>query len=116
MAACDKFSPYISVLLNITPDHLDWHGDFNKYTEAKLKVFNGSEVAVLNMDDKAVAECFDEITKKDAGLIIKNHYADDNIIVEYKGLSQNSVSLHILRSQNYRIDCSKSGISYYNAG
>ncbi len=35
----DKFSPYISVLLNITPDHLDRHGSMEVYTEAKLNIF-----------------------------------------------------------------------------
>lgn len=30
-------SPNIYILLPITPDHLDWHGDFKSYQEAKLK-------------------------------------------------------------------------------
>lgn len=35
----DTFSPYISVLLNITPDHLDRHGSMEVYTRAKLNIF-----------------------------------------------------------------------------
>jgi len=29
----------VAVLLNLTPDHLDWHGDFEAYVAAKLKIF-----------------------------------------------------------------------------
>jgi UDP-N-acetylmuramoylalanine--D-glutamate ligase len=33
------FSPECAVLLNLTPDHLDWHGSLESYESAKLKVF-----------------------------------------------------------------------------
>lgn len=32
-------SPYIAVLTNITPDHLDWHGGFENYVLAKKQLF-----------------------------------------------------------------------------
>src|SRR4051794_15026537 len=35
----ELFAPEASVLLNITPDHLDRHGTFEAYTQAKLQVF-----------------------------------------------------------------------------
>jgi len=35
----DKFRPHIGVLLNIAPDHLDWHEDIEAYRAAKLKMF-----------------------------------------------------------------------------
>lgn len=35
-----EFAPKTAVLLNITPDHLDWHGAFDLYKEAKQKIFN----------------------------------------------------------------------------
>ncbi|MES2831289.1 MAG: UDP-N-acetylmuramoyl-L-alanine--D-glutamate ligase [Pseudomonadota bacterium] len=43
-----------AALLNITQDHLDWHGDMAAYTEAKMRVFGGSTIRVLNRDDVAV--------------------------------------------------------------
>lgn len=97
LAGCEKFSADIAVLLNITPDHLDWHGDFENYKQAKLNVFNKTDVAVLNMDDKVVKESFDEIVKKELGLIIKNYHADDNIIVEYKGQAHNIMPISELK-------------------
>lgn len=45
------FAPEVAVLLNITPDHLDWHGSFAAYKEAKLKLFANQrpgDVAVVN--------------------------------------------------------------------
>jgi UDP-N-acetylmuramoylalanine--D-glutamate ligase len=35
----DSFRPAIAVLLNLTEDHLDWHGTFEAYKAAKLKIF-----------------------------------------------------------------------------
>ena len=52
-------SPHISAVLNITPDHLDYHGSFEKYTAAKEKILHNqskSDWAVLNMDDPVVRE------------------------------------------------------------
>lgn len=50
----EKFKPKISSILNITPDHLDRYHDFEKYVEAKKRIFinQGKEdFAVLNYDD-----------------------------------------------------------------
>lgn len=35
----DKFRPRIGVLLNLAPDHLDWHQDMESYRRAKLNIF-----------------------------------------------------------------------------
>ena len=35
--------PKVSVLLNLAPDHLDWHGTFAEYVAAKARVFAGQE-------------------------------------------------------------------------
>ncbi len=41
----------ISVVLNITPDHMNRYRDFQEYTETKLKLLNHSDIVVLNRDD-----------------------------------------------------------------
>jgi len=38
-------------LLNIAPDHLDWHGSFDAYALAKLSLLAASEVAIINAQD-----------------------------------------------------------------
>ncbi len=53
------FRPRISVLLNITPDHLDHHGSMDAYLRAKAKVFmeqRREDFCVLNADDAAVVK------------------------------------------------------------
>jgi len=48
------FRPKVSVVLNVTPDHLDRHRTFEIYTDAKARIFEnqqGSDFAVLNADD-----------------------------------------------------------------
>ncbi len=35
----DSFHPKVSVLVNLAPDHLDWHGSYAAYTAAKAKIF-----------------------------------------------------------------------------
>ena len=45
-----EFRPRIAVLLNIEPDHLDRHGSFEAYRDAKLRIFEnqtGDDIAVL---------------------------------------------------------------------
>ena len=42
-------------ILNLAPDHLDWHGSFEAYAAAKRKVWSGGSTAVYNADDPLVA-------------------------------------------------------------
>ncbi|WP_423370179.1 UDP-N-acetylmuramoyl-L-alanine--D-glutamate ligase [Burkholderia sp. LMG 32019] len=48
------FSPDAAAILNITQDHLDWHGSFDAYTQAKGRIFGATTTRVLNRDDAAV--------------------------------------------------------------
>lgn len=50
----NTFNPTAAVLLNISQDHFDWHGDFEHYLEAKSKVFGPDTVVILNRDDSKV--------------------------------------------------------------
>ncbi len=45
----NQFSPDYSLFLNITPDHIDYHGNFTDYLESKCKLFaNASENLVVD--------------------------------------------------------------------
>ena len=43
-----------ATVLNITQDHLDWHGDMPAYAQAKSKIFGEDTVCILNRDDPTV--------------------------------------------------------------
>lgn len=49
-----QFRPEIAIILNITPDHLDRHGNFENYAAAKERIFASQaaeDALVLNADD-----------------------------------------------------------------
>lgn len=51
----EQFHPWIAVVLNITPDHLDRHGNFENYAAAKTRITERQELddfLVLNAEDK----------------------------------------------------------------
>ena len=56
----ETFRPRVSVLLNITPDHLDrYGGDYSRYAQSKLRIFRNQrddDVLVYNYDDTLVRE------------------------------------------------------------
>ena len=50
------FEPTAAAVLNITQDHLDWHGDMAAYAAAKARIFGTRGLMVLNRDDDAVMQ------------------------------------------------------------
>ena len=59
LEATDTFHPWIAVLLNFSPDHLDRHSTVDEYAAAKTKMFTqqtDDDWAVLNADDSAALE------------------------------------------------------------
>jgi UDP-N-acetylmuramoylalanine--D-glutamate ligase len=54
----EAFRPRVAVLLNVAPDHLDWHGSFDEYAAAKARVFANQrdrDRLVFNSDDDVAA-------------------------------------------------------------
>ena len=52
-----KEAQFISAaILNIADDHLDWHGNFENYADAKFSILDRAEIAVLNADDGEVVK------------------------------------------------------------
>ena len=45
------FEPSAATVLNVTQDHLDWHGSMAHYVAAKARVFGKHAVMVINRDD-----------------------------------------------------------------
>lgn len=49
-----QFEPTAAAVLNITQDHLDWHGTMQAYTQAKSRIFGAEGLMVVNRDDPLV--------------------------------------------------------------
>jgi UDP-N-acetylmuramoylalanine--D-glutamate ligase len=52
--------PKVSIILNISTDHLDWHKKEKHYILSKLKLLKNTEFSVLNYDDKCLKNIKDK--------------------------------------------------------
>lgn len=96
-----KVSPKISVITNITPNHLNIHHSYEEYIEAKKNIFknqNKEDILVLNYDNEITRKCGDEAKGKivyfsskeklNDGIIL-----DEDIIKECK----NKIREHLIK-------------------
>lgn len=89
----EKFKPDISVILNITPDHLDrYENDFGKYVKSKMNITmnqTGDDYFIRNADDASIpAEFAGEMKKYSFSLtnpIDKGSYFEDSQLVYTDG-------------------------------
>ncbi len=50
----DSLRPLAAVVLNVSADHMDRHGDLGRYADIKARIYRGDGVMVLNADDPVV--------------------------------------------------------------
>ncbi|TJX13334.1 UDP-N-acetylmuramoyl-L-alanine--D-glutamate ligase [Tissierella creatinini] len=88
------FKPRVSLITNITPDHLDWHGNFDSYKKAKLNIMknqDSKDYLILNYDDPILRKLNSTIKPKVIWFSIKEElshgiYIKDNYIVISYGI------------------------------
>lgn len=91
------FKPKVALMLNLTPDHLDRHGDMATYLAAKAKITanqDENDFLVLNRDDpnlvhlakktKAHVIFFSQQNRLEEGVYLE----EDQIVVDYDGKRQ----------------------------
>lgn len=61
------FEPTAATVLNVTQDHLDWHGTMEAYAAAKARVFGDTGVMVLNREDPLVMKMLPEPVRLKGG-------------------------------------------------
>ncbi|QQY80536.1 UDP-N-acetylmuramoylalanine--D-glutamate ligase [Keratinibaculum paraultunense] len=94
-----EFKPKVSLILNLTPDHLNWHKTFENYIEAKKKIFKNQgkdEYTVLNYDDPLLRNMKDEVKSNLIWFSVKNKlskgiYIEDGYIVIDDGIKVEKV-------------------------
>ncbi|OGW80750.1 MAG: UDP-N-acetylmuramoylalanine--D-glutamate ligase [Omnitrophica bacterium GWA2_52_8] len=84
---CSKFSPEIGVLLNISPNHLDWHADMPDYVASKLNMFrarSAAHFAVLRKQDQD--RYFPEVAFKSKRIYFDQMTAKTELSDNYRAL------------------------------
>ncbi|MCS7228654.1 MAG: UDP-N-acetylmuramoyl-L-alanine--D-glutamate ligase [Candidatus Kryptonium sp.] len=102
----ESFKPKVSVLLNITPDHLDRYDSFGDYVLSKFRIFKNlkeDDFAVYNYDDEIVqpyAESlnviklpFSVVERLSCGAFIEDEY----IVLSYKNKKEKILKMKDLK-------------------
>jgi len=92
---CSKLKKEISVILNISLDHIDRYDSFEDYFETKTKIFENAKYCLFNYDDNFLNERIISNNKNIIPFSIKKeqgyYYYDTNKILS----NENSISIHI---------------------
>ena len=54
--SCEHFTPHCATVLNVTQDHLDWHGSLQAYQDDKLRIFGPHTLRLINRDQADLAQ------------------------------------------------------------
>ena len=105
MEATSELHPIVSVILNISPDHMDRHKDFKSYVELKEKIFahqTQNDFLILNQDDpntcnlgkgcQAERILFSTQTELDKGIFLRGN----RIIARFQNNEREMISLESL--------------------
>lgn len=88
----ETFRPFIAMLLNITSDHVNYHGSFVEYRRIKARIFanqSGKDYAILNATDKEQ----DGMTETIGARIVK--FSSENILPEGIFVQDQNIILRI---------------------
>ncbi|MDG7056291.1 MAG: UDP-N-acetylmuramoyl-L-alanine--D-glutamate ligase [Wolbachia endosymbiont of Meromenopon meropis] len=92
----DKINVEIAVLLNITPDHIDRHGNIENYTATKLKLINNSGIAVIGCDSHITFDIFNRFTGNkipiSASMLTSLPFRYHNIEIQSSDVKMNLIS------------------------
>lgn len=70
----EGFEPTAATVLNVTQDHLDWHGSLEAYAAAKQRVFGPSAFMILNREDPLVMKMLPEAVRLKGGKMEQRPY------------------------------------------
>lgn len=73
LEAIDRFKPWISAILNITPDHLDRYRSMQEYIDAKARIFENQsddDYIILNADDPLMMQLKSERLKGKGPMVL----------------------------------------------
>jgi UDP-N-acetylmuramoylalanine--D-glutamate ligase len=80
-----KFKPYVAVLLNIKPDHLDRHKSFDNYLKTKMKIFQNqqnNDWAIVHKNNNLFKLFSSQINSKI--IYFGNEFSNENLSAVYR--------------------------------
>lgn len=102
-----KISPKISVITNITPNHLNVHADMEEYIEAKKNIFKYQDqdgLLILNYDNEITRDCAKEAKGKVVFFSSKNKIANGYIVDDGKiKVCENGLRKHVFDTRNMKL-------------
>ena len=104
-----KISPKISVITNITPNHLNVHSDMEEYIDAKKNIFKHQDetgLLILNYDNEITKKCFEEAPGKAIYFSSKNKIPDGYIYDSEDGkikICENELRKHVFDTRNMKL-------------
>jgi len=97
------FRAYISVLLNVTPDHLNWHQSFDGYYAAKkhlVELQTEHDCAILNRDDPLIWALKNEVDPSVFGFSRETSISPGCFIGEESIICSNDEQENIMRLED----------------
>jgi UDP-N-acetylmuramoylalanine--D-glutamate ligase len=123
------FSPAVSAVLNVTPDHLDRHGTMEVYADTKASIAKNqdkTQVMVLNYDDPLTRDMADKTPARPvmfsrkadlpAGILLVDRDGDQTFVIREEGKEIpicNTKEIHLLGSHNHENILAAIGICWY---
>lgn len=107
----------IGVFTNLTVDHLDYHGNMEKYLASKLKLFEQSDICVANKDD-GFSEYFVGFKKENCSVFTYSAHANADYRAEniHIGNDGNKFSVKVFNVTPYDVSQQINGFfNVYNA-
>lgn len=102
-----KISPKISVITNITPNHLNVHADMEEYVEAKKNIFKYQDkdsLLILNYDNEITRNCEREAKGKVVFFSSKNKIDNGYIVNDGKiKVCENGLRRHVFDTKNMKL-------------
>jgi len=98
----DKFRPLVSILLNITDDHLERYKDFDAYARSKARIFENqtsTDICVLNEADATILSVSENLTARRFAFNCRQFN-------EYRSwISDQTICFHTPDAGDQHVDC-----------
>ena len=114
MGRCDNLDLNVGVFTNLSRDHMDFHGDMDSYTKAKLRMFEliaANGTGVVNIDDPASHLFIEAATRRGLRVLTFSSAADSSadVVCLASRLSLFETELEVLvKSTGTKLDLTSS--------